>query len=119
MQQYKKLRNQVSCKISKETIEFNNKRIDKTKSEKEVWNVINDVTNLKSNESWCLKTEKGETSGKNIIAETFNNFFKTKIDLLKNNIDDNLKEDPLAKINAFTLLAIKATSFLQISQFVY
>ena len=40
---YKKLRNLVNARIRKESVEFNNKRIEKANSEKEVWNVINEV----------------------------------------------------------------------------
>ena len=73
--------------------------MDKGKSEKEMWNVINDVTKPKSNYSWTLKTNSGETCDKLRIAELFNIHFKTKIDLLKANTDEDLKEDPLAKLN--------------------
>ena len=40
---YKKLRNLVNARIRKESVEFNNKRIEKANSEKEVWNVTNEV----------------------------------------------------------------------------
>ena len=63
-----------------------------------MWNVVNSVNNPKRNDDWCIQTEKGETNDKQIIADTFNLFFKNKIELLKKNIDKDLVEDPLARI---------------------
>ena len=54
-------------------------------------------TNHKKN-NWTLKTNNGETSDHSIIAGEFNVYFKTKIETLKENIDDKMKEDPLLKI---------------------
>ena len=95
---YKKLRNRVNARIRKETVEFNNKRIEKANSEKEVWNVINEVNKPQNKNNWTLKTNSGETSDHETIAEEFNVYFKTKIETLKDNIDDKLKVDPLSKI---------------------
>ena len=98
MTQYKKLRNKVNAKIRAESVKFNNERINKANSEKETWNIINDVTNPKNQTPWILKTEQGETHDHSLIAETFNNYFNKKIVDLKNNIDPNLVEDPLKKM---------------------
>ena len=45
-----------------------------------------------------LKTEDGITHDKEVIANTFNKLFVTKIENLKENIDDSLKEDPIVRL---------------------
>ena len=67
-------------------------------SEKEMWNFINDVTKPKGNVSWSIELNDVEITDLDTIADSFNNYFKSKIDILKDNIDKELKEDPLAKI---------------------
>ena len=98
MSQYKKLRNLVNSKIRKETISFNSERVPESKSEKEMWNVINDVTSPKSNLSWCIKTGDTEITDHLDIANSFNEYFITKIENLKKNIVATLVEDPNSRI---------------------
>ena len=76
-----------------------NNWIEASKSEKEIWNVINDVTNPKNNTSWCIKIGDVEHTDHKFISDSFNNYFKTKIETLKDNIDGTLIEDPMARIN--------------------
>ena len=41
--------------MRKETIERNGERIEKAKNEKEMWNIVNDVTSSKKTSEWKLK----------------------------------------------------------------
>ena len=43
MNKFKQLQNQVNSRIRKESVAFNNKRINAAKTEKEVWNVVYDM----------------------------------------------------------------------------
>ena len=100
MQQYKSLRNKVTSQIRKETIDYNNNRIEEANNEKELWRVANEVINPKKEESdWKIKNKDGETlTDEKEVAESFNGFFIDKIENLKNKIDPNLVEDPLVKL---------------------
>ena len=54
LKQYKSLRNNVTARIRKESIEYNNSRISKAKDESEVWNIVNEVINPNKDNSWRL-----------------------------------------------------------------
>ena len=45
-----------------------------------------------------IKANDGESRDSQVIANCFNDFFVTKIENLKSNIDKNLIEDPLQKL---------------------
>ena len=96
---YKKLRNLVNAKIRKETIAHNNERVKNAKNENKIWKVVKEVTNPQKDNNWSLHLEDGSVSNdESKIANTFNDYFITKIKLLKDGIDPNLKEDPLEKL---------------------
>ena len=98
MKKYKILRNKTTASIRKDSLNHNQDRIDNAKNEKEIWNIVNDVTNPRKEVKWKLKTESGTETDQQKIADTFNSFFIEKIESLKKNIDQNLKEDPLEKL---------------------
>ena len=50
--QYKVLRNKVTCQIRKESIDFNNNRVFKAKNEGELWKIANEVLKPKSDSKW-------------------------------------------------------------------
>ena len=62
-----------------------------------MWNVVREVTNPKKNFEWTLNTDTGPTNDEKIIANTFNSYFVTKIEVLKKGIDKNYVSDPLIK----------------------
>ena len=97
--QYRLLRNRVTSKIRKENIEYNNKRIEEACNEKEIWNVANEVINPRRENEWNILNKDGENiTDKAGVAECFNEFFITKVQELKDNIDPTLVEDPLARL---------------------
>jgi hypothetical protein len=102
LQKYMKLRNQVNNKIRKDTVDFNNKRVDEAKDENEIWNIAKDITNPKKETEWSLKMENGVITDKQQIADHFNKFFVEKIQKLKDNIDNEYVEDPLERLSQKT-----------------
>ena len=99
IQQYRSIRNRVTCQIRKETVDYNNKRIEEANSEKELWKVANEVIKPKTEMEWKIKNNNGDTVTDELeVAEEFNNFFVNKIEQLKNDIDTTLIEDPLVRL---------------------
>ena len=45
-----------------------------------MWNVVREVTNPRKNTDWSLNTDSGPTNDEQIIANSFNLYFVTKID---------------------------------------
>ena len=97
-QKYKILRNSVTAKIRKETIDQNNNRIDEAQDENEVWKIATEIINPKSENNWSMKIDNKLTEDPEEIANTFNSYFVQKIVDLKANIDPNLIIDPLSKL---------------------
>ena len=99
IKQYKILRNRVTSQIRKENIEFNNKRILEANSERELWNVTNEVLNPKAKTEWTILNGDGTPiKGELEIAESFNEFFIKKVEELKKGIDPTKIEDPLKRL---------------------
>ena len=116
LQKYKKLRNQVNNKIRKDTVDFNNKRVDEAKDENEIWNIAKDITNPKKETEWSLKMENGVITDKQQIADHFNKFFVEKIQKLKDNIDNEYVEDPLERLSQKTKQKRSKFSLKQINE---
>ena len=58
--------------------------------------MVNDITNPTTKRTWKIEDDiDGTLEDAKLIAEKFNNFFVTKIENLKANIDSSIKEDPL------------------------
>ena len=74
MAKYKKLRNQVNCKIRKETIQHNENRVAKANNELEVWKIVNEVVKLKQENEWSLKEDDLTTNDHQDIADIFNKY---------------------------------------------
>ena len=81
MKKYKILRNKTTASIRKDSLNHNQDRIDNAKNEKEIWNIVNDVTNPRKEVKWKLKTESGTETDQQKIADTFNSFFIEKIEI--------------------------------------
>lgn len=97
-QKYKSLRNRVNSLIKSDTIKYNNDRIEKAEDENEIWKIVNEVTNPKSESKWTLE-ENGEKVEDDLkIAEIFNEFFINKIKDIKDNIDQTKVEDPFIRL---------------------
>ena len=54
-EKYKKLRNKVTQQIRKDTINFNNNRIDNAKDENETWKVASEIINPVKENNWSMK----------------------------------------------------------------
>ena len=63
LKKYKIIRNKVIASIRKDSLKFDEERISKANDEKELWNVVREVTNPKKNNEWTLNTEKGPSNG--------------------------------------------------------
>ena len=73
--------------------------MDKAGDEKEMWKIVNEIiTSPKSESTWRLNENGTIIEQESEIAEIFNSFFVDKIQDLKQNIDQNLLEDPLIKL---------------------
>ena len=53
--QYKKIRNNVNNKVRQETIDHNNNRVNEARNDNEIWNIVKEVSDPKSNSQWELK----------------------------------------------------------------
>ena len=58
MNKYKMLRNKINSRIRKESVDYNNSRIDAAKDENELWKVVNDVINPNKEPIQSLKILK-------------------------------------------------------------
>ena len=54
-------------------------RINKANDEKEIWNIVNEVSNPRRDSEWKIKTDTNITSDEQEIADIFNTFFVNKI----------------------------------------
>ena len=117
LQQYKALRNKMTGQIRKENIDYNNNRIEEANSERELWNVVNDLINPKKESNWNIRTGKGENiTADEEVAEAFNDFFINKVEELKRNINPAHVEDPLARLSAKLKNIRNSLEFKTISQ---
>ena len=65
----------------------------------ELWQVANDVLNPKKQSDWKIVNKEGvEVTEELEVAESFNEFFVDKVNLLKSGIDPSLREDPFTKL---------------------
>jgi hypothetical protein len=85
-QKYKTLRNRVTSALKRDTRMRNEQRIEKAANENEVWKIVNEMTNPKTETKWKLKDNDREINNDREIAEVLNHYFKNKIDELKANI---------------------------------
>ena len=99
LQQYKTLRNQVTSRIRKENIDYNNNKVEEAKNERELWNIANNVINPKKDSEWDIIDMLGQNvREEENVAEAFNEYFIDKVEQLKNGIDKTLIEDPLTRL---------------------
>ena len=86
-------------RVRKDNIDFNNNRIEKANNENEVWKIVKDVACPKDDNNWSVRNESGVlVSDNENVANLFNNFFKNKIDSLKDNIDKDYVENPTERL---------------------
>ena len=73
--------------------------MDKAGDEKEMWKIVNEIiTSPKSESTWKLNENGTIIEEVSEIAEMIKSFFVDKIQDLKQNIDQNLLEDPPIKL---------------------
>ena len=53
-------------------------RINKANDEKEIWNIVNEVSNPRRDSEWKIKTDTNITSDEPEIADIFNTFSSPK-----------------------------------------
>ena len=95
---YKKLRNRTIAQIRKDTIQMNGEKITKAGNERETWKIVNEIVKPKSQTNIVINGPNGETSDEQEVADLFNTYFVEKISALKENINQNITEDPLERI---------------------
>jgi hypothetical protein len=95
---YKKLRNRVNSELKKDNIMHNSKRVREANDEKEIWKVIKDVANPKSDSTIRLVEDGEIIEDEKEVADIFNTFFVSKISDPKDNIDSTKVEDPLTRL---------------------
>ena len=64
----------------------------------EIWKIISDINNPKTSQTITLIENGVEITSEKEVADTQNNYFLNKINDLKNGIDPNRIEDPLAQL---------------------
>ena len=92
---YRKLRNQATLQIKKDKQAANAERIKKARNESEVWRIINDISKPRSEATITLIENGIEISEEKELADTLNDYFFSKINNLKNDIDKSKVVDPL------------------------
>ncbi len=97
-EQYKKLCNQVTNQIWKDTQNHNEEKIERARDEKEIWKVVYQVIKPKEKSLWKLVEEEQEIEDEAQIANIFDNFFVEKIFRLKSGINQKYVKEPLAKL---------------------
>jgi hypothetical protein len=88
----------VTTQIRKENLDHNNNRVEEAKTESELWKITKEVTESKSENGWKININEVPTEDQSIIAETFNTYFIEKIENVKQNIDNEYKQDPFSKL---------------------
>ena len=88
----------MNSELKKDNLRFNSERVREANDENEIWKVVKDVTNPKSNSTIRLLEEGKIVEDEKEVADIFNNFFVTKISDLKDNIDSSKVEDPLTRL---------------------
>ena len=86
--------------IKREVREKNGQNITDQSSASQVWNTINDILKPEriSRSSLKIETENRMIENPLELAETFNIFFKEKIEILANKLKRNQNIDPLSKL---------------------
>jgi hypothetical protein len=97
---YNQLRNRENSEFKKDSINYNNDRIDKAKDENEVWKVVNDISNPTTSNKFTLLEGGKLIEYESKVADIFNDFFVNKIENLKKNKDKSFQEVPLSRIKA-------------------
>lgn len=67
--EYKRMRNVVTNNVRKDTIEYNEDRIEKAGDENKVWKVVNDITKPKTERGWELEEDGKEIKNEEEIAD--------------------------------------------------
>lgn len=95
---YKKLRNECTKKIRKESIENSVKRVERSKNASEFWKIANEIGKPPKNREIILDID-GETIKEELkVSEQFNNFFIKKIKNLRSKLNSTTKFDPFEKL---------------------
>lgn len=98
LKMYRSFRNRVTSLIRKERKERIAEEIERDPSSQNIWRVINQQIAPRRNETIRIKEENEEIKCNRESAEIFNNFFQQKIQGLRDRINVNLQDNPLAKM---------------------
>ena len=95
---YKKLRNECTKKIRKESIKNSVRRVERSKNASEFWKIANEIGKPPKNREIILDIN-GETIREELkISEQFNKFFVRKIKNLRSKLNSTTKFDPFEKL---------------------
>ncbi len=97
-QKYKILRNRVTSALKTDTRMMNEKRAYQATNENEMWKIVKEIANPRTDKQWMLKENCREIREEEEIAEVFNEFFISKITNLRANIGREYVKDPLKKL---------------------
>ena len=97
---YKQLRNRTINQIRKDTVQMNGDKIASARNEGETWRIVNDILKPRNENPITINTTRGDISDEQEVADTFNEYFVTKIAKLKTSINPNQMKDPLERIKA-------------------
>ena len=84
--------------VKNDTIKYNNERIEKAGDENEIWKIVKEVTCPNGEKKWTLEENGESIEEESKISELFNDFFITKIQDIKANIDQTKVENPYTKL---------------------
>jgi hypothetical protein len=101
---------------------MNGERITNARNESETWKIVNEIVKPKSQSSIVINGPSGEISNEQEVANSFNAYFVEKISALKENVNQNLTEDPLERIRkklknknlAFKLQTVKSEAVMKL-----
>ena len=87
--EFQKTQKQSECSPNNSNNKTQCKKDGRHKQHKEVWNVVKDVNKPKTESSWRLNEEGQIITDEKKINAIFNDYFISKIETLKDGIDEN------------------------------
>ncbi len=88
----------MNSELKKDNIRHNSERVREANDENEIWKVIKDLANPKSDSTIRLVEDGEIIEDEREVADIFNTFFVSKISDPKDNIDSTKVEDPLTRL---------------------
>ena len=96
-QKYRSLRNRVTNMIRQDERNLNQERMEKARTEDEVWKIVKEITEPKTEKHWRLTEGDRLITEEQEVADIFDRYFMDKIEKLKLNIEKEYVEEPLER----------------------